>query len=112
TQMINQAVALVSALDEPDDMNFVQKHTRENIQNLTAQVSQGLLDEKTAKKLSMARVYGPRAGEYGTRVLGLMEDSVWRDEGDLAEVYLASMSHVYVDTIHGQSQRALYENNI
>ncbi len=111
-QMINQAVALVSVLDEPDEMNFVKKHSRENLESLTGQVKEGLLDEKTAKKLSTARLYGPHAGEYGTRVLGLMEDSVWRDEADLAEVYIASMSHVYVDTIHGQSQRALYENNV
>ena len=111
-QMINQSVALVSALDEPDEMNFVKKHSRENLESLAGQVTEGLLDEKTATKLSTARIYGPHAGEYGTRVLGLMEDSVWKDEADLAEVYMASMSHVYVDTIHGQSQRALYENNV
>ncbi len=111
-EMINKSVALVSALDEPDEMNFVRKHSKENLESLNSQVSEGLLDEKTAKKLSTARIYGPHAGEYGTRVLGLMEDSVWKDEADLAEVYMASMSHVYVDTIHGQSQRALYENNV
>ena len=111
-QMINGAVAMVSELDEPDEMNFVRKHTRENRDSLAGQVSEGLLDEKTAKKLATARIYGPHAGEYGTRVLGLTEDSVWKDEKDLADVYMASMSHVYVDTIHGQSQRALYENNV
>jgi len=111
-QMINQAVALVSALDEPEEMNFVKKHSRENLESLNGQLAEALLDEKTAKKLSTARIYGPHAGEYGTRVLGLMEDSVWKDEADLAEVYMASMSHVYVDTIHGESQRALYENNV
>lgn len=111
-QMINGAVAMVSELDEPDEMNFVRKHTRENRESLAGQVTDGLLDEKTAKKLSAARIYGPHAGEYGTRMLGLTEDSVWKDEKDLADVYMASMSHVYVDTIHGQSQRALYENNV
>jgi cobaltochelatase CobN len=93
-------------------MNFVKKHSRENLESLSGQVTEGLFDEKTAKKLSTARIYGPHAGEYGTRVLGLMEDSIWKNETDLAEVYMASMSHVYVDTIHGQSQRALYENNV
>lgn len=111
-QMINNAVAKVSALDEPDDMNFVRKHSKENLEKLNDQLTEGLIDEKTAKKLSTARIYGPHAGEYGTRILGLMEDSVWKEEADLAEVYMASMSHVYVDTIHGQSQRALYENNV
>ena len=111
-QMINGAVAMVSELDEPEEMNFVRKHSRENRESLAGQVAEGLLDEKTAKKLSTARLYGPHAGEYGTRILALTEDSVWKDEKDLADVYMASMSHVYVDTIHGQSQRALYENNV
>ncbi|MDP3565213.1 MAG: cobaltochelatase subunit CobN, partial [Methanoregula sp.] len=111
-QMINNAVALVSALDEPYEQNFVKKHSEENLTSLDGQVTEGLLDEKTAQKLSTARIYGPRAGEYGTRMLGLTEDSVWKDEADLAEVYMASMSHVYVDTIHGESQRALYEKNV
>jgi len=111
-QMINNAVAKVSGLDEPEAQNFVKKHSRENLDTLAGQVTEGLLDEKTAKKLSTARLYGPHAGEYGTRILALTEDSVWRDEKDLADVYMASMSHVYVDTIHGQSQRALYENNV
>jgi len=111
-QMINNAVARVSALDEPDEMNFVRKHSRENLESLNNQLAEGLIDEKTARKLSTARIYGPHAGEYGTRVLALTEDSVWKDEKDLADVYMASMSHVYVDTIHGQSQRALYENNV
>ncbi len=111
-QMINDAVARVSELDEPENQNYVKKHTRENRESLTGQVAEGLLDEKTAQKLSTARIFGPHAGEYGTRMLALTEDSVWKDEKDLAEVYMASMSHVYVDTIHGQSQRSLYENNI
>ncbi|OPY37803.1 MAG: cobaltochelatase subunit CobN [Methanoregula sp. PtaU1.Bin051] len=111
-QMINNAVAKVSALDEPDEMNFVRKHSKENLEKLNDQLAEGLIDEKTAKKLSTARIYGPHAGEYGTRILALTEDSVWKDEKDLADVYMASMSHVYVDTIHGQSQRALYENNV
>lgn len=111
-EMINNAVALVSELDEPEDMNFVRKHTQDNRESLEEQVGEGLLDEKTARKLSTARIYGPQAGEYGTRLLGLTEDSVWKDEADLAEVYMASMSHVYVDTIHGECQRALYENNV
>ncbi|EHQ36388.1 magnesium chelatase subunit H [Methanoplanus limicola] len=111
-QMINKAVALVSALDESDEMNYVKKHSTENMQSLTEQLTEGLLDEKTAKKLSTARIYGPHGGEYGTRILGLMEDSVWKSEEDLAEVYMSSMSHIYTDNIHGQSQRALYENNV
>jgi len=109
---LNNAFAMISALDEPDEMNYVKKHTIENLTHLDDRVGNGLMDEKTAKKLASGRLFGPRPGEYGTRMLALMEDSVWKEEKDLAEVYIASMSHIYTDNIHGQSSEELYKTNI
>lgn len=111
-QMLNRAFAMVSELDESPEINYVKKHTLENLSALDDQIGKGLIDEKTARNLAAGRIYGPRPGEYGTRMLGLMEDSVWREEKDLADVYMASMSHIYTDNIHGQSNEGLYKNNI
>ncbi len=111
-QLLNRAVALVSELDEPLEMNFVRKHSLENLKHLKQDLVNGLLDEKTAKKYAYGRLYGPRAGEYGTRMLPLLEDSIWREEKDLAEIYMESMSHLYVDNVHGEKNPGLYRTNL
>jgi cobaltochelatase CobN len=35
------------------------------------------------------RVFGPKPGAYGSGILNVLESGNWRDDGDLAEVYLA-----------------------
>ncbi|RXE56264.1 cobalt chelatase [Methanoculleus taiwanensis] len=112
TQLLNQAFALVSELPEPPEMNSVRKHSLENLEALRQEIVEGLTDEKHAKKLAYGRIYGPRAGEYGTRTLALLEDAVWKEEKDLAEVYMESMSHLYTDNVHGVKTKGMYQKSI
>lgn len=111
-QLLNQAFALVSELDEPIEENFVRKHSLENLESIRQEVIDGLLTESSAKKLAYGRIYGPQAGEYGTRMLSLLEDSVWKDEKDLAEIYMESMSHLYTDNVHGEKNSLLYRRSV
>jgi len=111
-QLLNQAFTLVTSLDEPIEMNFVRKHSRENLETLKTEIEKGMIDEKTANKIACGRIYGPKAGEYGTRMLSLVEDSIWEEEKDLAEVYIQSMNHLYVENIHAQKRDDLYRKNL
>lgn len=107
-QLLDRAFALVSSLEEPLDMNYVRKHTLDNMKSLL----QNGMDEKRAGVLAKGRIFGPKAGEYGTRMLPLVEDSVWRTEEELAEVYASSMGHIYTEGIHAAQQLDLYRSNI
>jgi len=111
-QLLNQAFTLVTSLDEPIEMNFVRKHSLENLETLKTELEKGMIDEKTANKIACGRIYGPKAGEYGTRMLPLVEDSIWEEEKDLAEVYIQSMNHLYVENIHAQKRDSLFRNNL
>ena len=111
-QLLNQAFTLVTSLDEPIEMNFVKKHSLENLETLKAELEKGVIDEKTANKIACGRIYGPKAGEYGTRMLSLVEDSIWKEEKDLAEVYIQSMNHLYVENIHAQKRDSLFRKNL
>ena len=111
-QLLNQAFMLVANLDEPVEMNFVRKHSLENLETLKIELEKGMIDEKTANKIACGRIYGPKAGEYGTRMLPLVEDSIWKEEKDLAEVYIQSMNHLYVENIHAQKRDDLYRKNL
>lgn len=107
-QLLDRAFALVSSLDEPLDMNYVRKHTLENKNRL---LREGV-EEREARVLAKGRIFGPKSGEYGTRMLPLVEDSVWRTEEELAEVYASSMNHIYTEGIHAIQHLDLYISNI
>jgi len=63
--LLDDAVALVASLDEPDEQNFVRAH--------------GAADP---------RLFGPKPGGYGSGILPLIESRDWRSDDDLAEVYV------------------------
>lgn len=70
--LLDEAVALVAALDEPADQNPV--------------AATGDTD---------ARIYGPPPGGYGSGILPVLESKNWRSDADLAEVYLAWSGFAY-----------------
>ncbi|MDD1729655.1 MAG: cobaltochelatase subunit CobN, partial [Methanospirillum sp.] len=111
-QLLNKAFAMVSEMDETYEMNYVRMHSCENLKEMAEQIKDNILTQERAKKISFARIYGPRAGEYGTRVLPLLEDSIWKEEKDLAEVYLEQMSHLYTDGIHGEKSSESYRKSL
>jgi cobaltochelatase CobN len=70
--MIDDAVNLVAALDEPIDQNPVR-----------------------AAGADDARVFGPRPGAYGSGIFQAIESQAWRSRADLAEIYLAWSGFAY-----------------
>jgi cobaltochelatase CobN len=70
--MLDDAVNLVAALDEPADQNPVR-----------------------AAGASDARVFGPRPGAYGSGIFQAIESQAWRSRADLAEIYLAWSGFAY-----------------
>jgi cobaltochelatase CobN len=92
--MLDDAVQLVAALDEPPSQNFVRAHVREDI------AAHG--DERRAT----ARVFGSKPGAYGAGLLPLIDSRNWRDDGDLAEVYAAWGGFAYGRGLDGVPARA------
>ncbi len=75
--MLDDAVAMVAHLDEPDELNFVAAHTRADL------ADHG--DERRAT----TRIFGSKPGSYGAGILQVVESGNWRNDTDLAEVYTA-----------------------
>ncbi len=65
-ELLDDAVAMVASLDEPDERNAVRRHGGED-----------------------PRVFGPTPGSYGAGILDLLETRDWRSDEDLAAVYIA-----------------------
>jgi len=66
-ELIDEAVVRVASLDEPLEMNYVRKHFLEGLRH---------------------RVFGDKPGAYGAGINHAINSSYWRDEKELAEIYV------------------------
>ncbi len=75
--LFEEAVAIVAARDEPDQLNpLAAEHRR----------GAGTADP---------RVFGPKPGAYGSGILPLIDSGEWDGDHDLAEVYLTWGGYAY-----------------
>jgi len=91
--MLDDAVRLVAALDEPDEVNFVRAHARADLE------AHG--DERRAT----LRIFGSKPGAYGAGLLPLIDSRNWRDDADLAEVYAVWGGYAYGRDVDGVAAR-------
>ncbi len=89
-RLLDDAVALVAGLDEPDERNFVAAHARAEAAALAAE-----LDEAAAWRRATTRIFGSKPGTYGAGLIQLLETRDWRDDRDLAAVYEAWGGYAY-----------------
>ncbi|TXT60731.1 MAG: hypothetical protein BAJALOKI2v1_80023 [Promethearchaeota archaeon] len=95
--LLNQAVELVSQLDEPIDKNFVRKSIND-------------LKQKNIVNAD-ARIFGPPPGKYNTNLTNIISDGRWTEEKELAADYINNMSYSYMKNQKvKKSQKAFREN--
>jgi len=104
-RFLDRAFRLIASLNEPDDKNFVRKHAKA-IQK--ALEKEGIPRDQ-AESLSVVRIFGPSASNYGTDVTDLIETSEWEDPSQIAELHLAKMSHLYGDMYHAESNVSTFK---
>jgi len=100
--LLDDAVAAVAVLDEPDESNFVAAHARADAERLAAE-----LGAEGAWRRATTRVFGSKPGTYGAGLLQLLDSqdsagvggleagSGWRGDADLAAVYEAWGGYAY-----------------
>ncbi len=98
--LMDEAVRTVAALDEPDEMNFVRKHAREE------------KDSGADERRSTTRIFGSKPGAYGAGLLPLMDARNWRDDEDLAEVYAVWGGYAYGKGLDGVEARDALHSNL
>ena len=81
--MLDDAVALAAAADEPDEANFVAAHVRES------------MAEHGDRRRATTRVFGSKPGTYGAGLLQLIDSRQWRSDDDLAQVYTEWGGYAY-----------------
>jgi len=92
--LMDKAITKVALLDEPDDMNYVRKHTMES-------VAEGM-DVPDAT----ARMFGAPPGTYTSGVNLAVFASAWKDDKDLADIFVKTKGHGYGG---GRDGRPMFE---
>jgi len=88
-ELLDQAIREVAALEEPAEMNFLRKHSRDG---------------------EACRIFASRPGTYGNGVNLAVYASAWKEEKDLTDVFIQWNSYAYGKGVFGQeSHQALVE---
>jgi magnesium chelatase subunit H len=101
--LLDRAVRTVADLEEPDEMNFVRKH-----------VKQQLVGGSISRDEAAVRVFSNAAGNYGTNVNFMVLESQWDDPGELGDLFVNRKCFAYGRdsrglSIEGREAKALYE---
>jgi cobaltochelatase CobN len=104
--MIDDAVALVIAQDEPLEMNYPRKHY---LRDLEKNMERGI---EEAEARARYRIFGAKPGTYGAGILSLMETHHWKTDEDLANVFLEWGGYAYGKEANGVDARAIFAERL
>ena len=97
--LIDDAVKLVSGLDESDEDNALAANLRKDIIDGMAK---GLTVDE-ARRRGSVRIFGCPPGCYGAGVNHAIETSDWKTVQDLADIYIRWGGHAYGRGLSGES---------
>lgn len=92
-ELIDEAVQAVAILDEPEEMNFVKKHTMEQLSKNGGDLRKATL-----------RIFCSKPGTYQAGTQLAVYASAWKEEKDLAEVFLYWNGYAYGKGIWGEER--------
>lgn len=99
--LLDRAVKMVAELDEPEDMNFVRKHAKQQAEELNLSIRE-----------AATRIYSNASGSYSSNVNLAIENSSWNDEKQLQDMYLSRKSFAFDSDAPGagmSEKRTLFE---
>ena len=89
--LLDEAVELVAGLKEAPESNYLARHVADE---MAEKVGLGL-DPERAKEEACYRIFGCRPGAYGAGVSDAIDSKNWKDEKDLAEIYITWGGYAY-----------------
>jgi cobaltochelatase CobN len=92
---IDEMIRAVAELDEPLEMNFVKKHSLNKLKNGTNHTPSEWEEVTT-------RIFGARPGTYMAGVNLAVYASSWKDEKDLADIFVYWNQYGYGKNVHGK----------
>ncbi|KTE89367.1 magnesium chelatase subunit H [Desulfitobacterium hafniense] len=107
-ESLSDLLARLDELEEKDEENYFKANSRKLYRKL---MEEGYSSQE-AKELSLARVFGPQEGGYGTGLTKLLETKNWESEEQLGNMFISNSQHIYTRRWHGKKVAGLYEENL
>jgi cobaltochelatase CobN len=103
---IDDVIRKVASLDEPEELNFVRKHALQQLKE------KGNSGEKSAWDEVTTRIFGSRPGTYMAGVNLAVYASAWKDEKDLADVFVYWNQYAYGKNVFGKEMASDFVANL
>jgi len=89
--MINEAVKMVTALNEPPESNILRKNVYKDVEDYMIQG----MSKEDAEREAKFRLFSCPSGTYGAGVKELVETKNWETQEDLGNSYIRWSAHAY-----------------
>jgi len=99
-ERIDDAVQMVSALNEPPEINMLRRNVWADYETY----KQNGMSEEEAMREATFRVFGCPPGTYGAGVEELIESKNWKTQDDLAANYIRYSAHAYGKGSYGKQK--------
>ena len=106
--MIDDAVARISELDEDESNNYLLANLRRDI---AESIADGM-EPSVAKKKARIRIFGDPPGNYGGGVDSLIGTSQWKDRGELSDAYVEWGGYGYGREFKGEDVKEFFRKRL
>ena len=100
--LVDDAIHAVAALNEPEDMNFIRKHTLEAMQE----------NKELSFDDAAARLFGAQPGTYTAGVNLLIYSSSWEQQGDIGDLFTLYNQYSYGRNRFGKEAMGVLQKNL
>lgn len=95
--LVDDAVRMIAALQEPDDVNFLAR----NVRREAGRLRESGMDAAEAERQATYRVFSSKPGAYGAGTNTLLDSKKWNTHGDLGEISLHWSQYAYGRNVAG-----------
>ncbi|VAX32193.1 Aerobic cobaltochelatase CobN subunit [hydrothermal vent metagenome] len=107
-ELLDEAVAMVTALEEPVGKNFLRKHVLTEAEEL---VKRGIDPEEALREASF-RIFSDPPGVYGAGIPAAIDAKAWEKSEDLGEVYITWGGYAYGKGVYGEDRRDVFRRRL
>jgi len=107
-ELLDEAVAMVTALNEPVGKNFLRKHVMAEVEEL---VKRGI-DPGEALREASFRIFSDPPGVYGAGIPAAIDAKAWQKSEDLGDVYITWGGYAYGKGVYGEDRREVFRRRL
>ena len=108
---LNEMFKKLLELGETDEENYFARNTRALARELLAEKGgcPGEEEQREVWEMAACRIFGPKAGEYGTRLTDLVRKGDWREAAQLGDTFVEDLSYGYTLRHRGKEAKPLVQ---